>query len=138
MSTSFARLSHRLGVTAKSVIDASAGRLAAWLLKAIRLGRREPISNALARTMRAIGPWLPEHRTGRANLMAAFPEKSPTEIESILAGVWDNLGRVAAEFAFLDRLHVLNVEIEKTSSAADIVYDHATYERFLRLRGDGK
>ena len=52
--------------------------------------------------MRRVGPWLPEHRIGQANLAAAFPEKSAAEIERILRGVWDNLGRVAAEFAQLD------------------------------------
>ena len=41
---------------------------------------------------------------GRANLAAAFPEKSAEEIEQILRGVWDNLGRVGAEFAHLDQL----------------------------------
>jgi lauroyl/myristoyl acyltransferase len=35
-----------------------------------------------------------EQKFGRANLAAAFPEKSSAEIEAILAGVWDNLGRV--------------------------------------------
>jgi len=33
---------------------------------------------------------------------AAFPEKSPEEIEAILKGVWDNLGRLGAEFAHID------------------------------------
>ena len=47
---------------------------------------------------------LREQRIGRANLTAAFPEKSPEEIETILAGVWDNLGRVGAEFAHLDHI----------------------------------
>ncbi len=54
--------------------------------------------------MRTIGPWLPEHRTGRANLRAAFPEKTDAEIETILRGVWDNLGRVGAEIAHLDHI----------------------------------
>jgi 3-oxoacyl-[acyl-carrier-protein] synthase II len=48
---------------------------------------------------------LREHRIGRDNLTAAFPEKSPAEIETILAGVWDNLGRVGAEFAHLDHIN---------------------------------
>ncbi len=52
--------------------------------------------------MRKVGPFLPEHRVGRDNLRAAFPQKSAAEIEQILAGVWDNLGRVASEFAHLD------------------------------------
>lgn len=49
-----------------------------------------------------------EQKTGRANLTAAFPERSPAEIETILAGVWDNLGRVGAEFAHLD--HIWNYD----------------------------
>ena len=51
-----------------------------------------------------IGPLLPEQKIGRANLTAAFPEKSPAEIDTILAGVWDNLGRVGAEFAHIDHI----------------------------------
>jgi KDO2-lipid IV(A) lauroyltransferase len=53
---------------------------------------------------RRLGPWLPVSQTGRANLRAAFPEKTEAEIEEILAGVWENLGRVVGEFAHLDRL----------------------------------
>jgi len=43
--------------------------------------------------------------TGRAreNLIRAFPEKSPAEINAILAGMWDNLGRTVAEYAHLDK-----------------------------------
>jgi KDO2-lipid IV(A) lauroyltransferase len=54
--------------------------------------------------MRRIGPLMREHGTGRANLKAAFPEKSDAEIENILRGVWDNLGRTGAEFVHTDRL----------------------------------
>ena len=57
--------------------------------------------------MRKVGPLLKEHRIGRDNLRAAFPEKSDAEIEKILAGVWDNLGRVAAEFAHLDEFAIV-------------------------------
>ena len=83
--------------------------------------------------MRRVGPWLPEHKLGRANLTAAFPEKSPQEIEAILGGVWDNLGRVTVEFAHLDRLTIgdpLNLPF--------IEYDDANIARYNRLRDDGK
>lgn len=40
----------------------------------------------------------------RANLIAAYPEKSAYEIEAILREMWDNLGRVVAEYAHLDKL----------------------------------
>ena len=85
------------------------------------------------RFMRTVGPWLPEHTIGRANLAAAFPEKSPAEIETILRGVWDNLGRVAAEFAHVDRI------VRGRSGAPALHgYTPGTAERFKRLRDDGK
>ena len=85
--------------------------------------------------MRGLGPRLREHRIGRANLAAAFPEKSPSEIEGILRGVWDNLGRVAAEFAHIDRLRILEPPKEPVG---DIIYTPATEEGFHRLRRDGQ
>ena len=80
------------------------GAFATLMLRAIRLFNVDWLSNFCGAVLRRIGPLLPEHRTGRANLVAAFPEKSAEEIEKILAGVWENLGRVGAEFAHLDRL----------------------------------
>jgi len=74
------------------------------LLRTIRWFPVNGLSNFCGAMMRRVGPLLPEHSTGRANLAAAFPEKSADEIERILAGVWDNLGRVGAEFAHLDHL----------------------------------
>jgi KDO2-lipid IV(A) lauroyltransferase len=84
--------------------------------------------------MRRIGPWLPEHRIGRANLAAAFPGRSAAEIEQILAGVWDNLGRYAVEFAQIERLS----NADPSRPEDDIVADPATTELFHRLRHDGK
>lgn len=85
--------------------------------------------------MQRVGPYLPEHRVGRANLAAAFPEKSTTEIDAILRGVWDNLGRFAGEFAHLDRMRIFD---PVRPGATNIDYDVDTLERFHRLRTDGK
>jgi Kdo2-lipid IVA lauroyltransferase/acyltransferase len=83
-------------------LDSIVGGLVAGFLSAIkRLDRRRSADFAGA-FIRRIGPFLPEHRIGRENLRAAFPQKSEDEIEKILAGVWDNLGRIAIEFAHLD------------------------------------
>ena len=71
--------------------------------------------------MRRLGPRLKEHRIGRANLAAAFPEKSEAEIETILDAVWDNLGRVAAEFAHIDRLQMFEPDPD---DLGDILYTH--------------
>ncbi len=131
--TTLRGLGRRVAFLAKSAFDHAAGTLLTLVLKAVRHVDRIRVSNAFARVTRTVGPWLPEHRLGRANLTAAFPEKSPEEIERILTGVWDNLGRVVAEFAHLDRLTVgdpLNLPYVK--------YDAAAIERFNRIRDDGK
>ena len=115
----------------KAWLNALIGTLAVGLLRLIRLTDRKRIANVAGSIMRAIGPWLPEHRVGRENLRAAFPDKSPQEIDAILAGVWDNLGRVGAEFAHLDRIKVLDFE---RGGKADVVYDKISFDRFCAIR----
>jgi Kdo2-lipid IVA lauroyltransferase/acyltransferase len=88
----------------KVLLDAVVGWSAIGALNAIKRMDRRRTANLAGAVMRKLGPLRKEHRLGRENLRAAFPEKSDTEIEQILAGVWDNLGRVAAEFAHLDEL----------------------------------
>ncbi|WP_341988577.1 lipid A biosynthesis lauroyl acyltransferase [Azorhizobium sp. AG788] len=61
-------------------------------------------SNIIGTLGRWFGPWFVVSKVARANLRAAFPEKRSAEIERILAGVWENLGRVTGEFAVLDRI----------------------------------
>lgn len=52
---------------------------------------------------RNIFPLLPPDRAARANLAAAFPEKSDDERNEIRGIMWDNLGRVVGEYPHLDR-----------------------------------
>src|SRR5215471_3837036 len=99
-------LVRRLATLAKQAGDWTVGALLTLVLRAIRYFDRLWVSDVFAWVARTVGPWTGEHRIGRANLTAAFPEKTPDEIERILLGVWDNLGRVVAEFAHLDRLAV--------------------------------
>jgi len=113
---------------------AGLGWLTLAILRAIRLTDRRRTADFWGWFMRRLGPFLPEHRIGRANLVAAYPDKPAAEIERILSGVWDNLGRYAVEFAQIDRLS--NAHPSKPED--DIVADAATSERFHRLRHDGK
>jgi KDO2-lipid IV(A) lauroyltransferase len=110
------------------------GFFAVRMLRAIRsveIGKMARFSAAL---LRRVGPWLPEHRIGRANLMAAFPDKPAAEIEQILRGVWDNLGRVGAEFAQIDRLWDYD-----TAKGRGRILDSDASERIVQtLRDDGK
>jgi len=121
----------RAGLRLKSLRNAVIGPLAVGLLRAIRRTDPDRIADASARLLRRVGPLLPEHRTGRANLAAAYPERSAAEIDAILLGVWDNLGRVAAEYAHLDRLWDFDVE---HPASRRIVVSPESIERFARLR----
>jgi KDO2-lipid IV(A) lauroyltransferase len=46
---------------------------------------------------RSIGPALGISKRARVNLRRAMPELNDSEIERVVRGMWDNLGRVAAE-----------------------------------------
>ncbi|MGH6618459.1 MAG: lysophospholipid acyltransferase family protein [Alphaproteobacteria bacterium] len=63
---------------------------------------------------RALGPLAPAHRTADRNIRAALPGLSASERRDLLRRMWDNLGRVTAEFAHLERLaeDPARVEIE--------------------------
>jgi len=117
----------------KAAANAVAGWLVALLLAGIRRCDRVAVSNVAGAFMRTIGPWLPEHRTGRDNLRAAFADKGDAEIEIILRGVWDNLGRVAAEIAHLD--HICSGDPYKRTF---IDYTPQSIARFTHLKNDGK
>jgi KDO2-lipid IV(A) lauroyltransferase len=125
----------RIRRSAKVGLNAMLGWLAVGMLRVIRATSRTGMANFAGRFMRRIGPRLKEHEIGRANLAAAYPEKSATEIEAILSEVWDNLGRVGAEFAHIDRLSVPPPE---ASNPGDILYTPETFDRFQALRHDGK
>jgi len=117
--------------------DALVGATAIGLLKLIRAGNPDPVINFAGRFMRTIGPWLPEHRTARRQLAAAFPEKSQEEIDVIARGVWDNLGRLGAEFAHLDRLWDFDPNDPQRADRR-IEIRPADIERFITLLNDGR
>jgi KDO2-lipid IV(A) lauroyltransferase len=53
---------------------------------------------------RTIGPRLGQSRKAARNLIRAMPENSPDENQRIVRGMWDNLGRVIAEYPHLPRI----------------------------------
>ena len=119
----------------KPIAEAMVGAVTISLLRTARYF--DPIKTAdfLGRVTRLIGPLTREQRTGRANLTAAFPEKSPEEIETILTGVWDNLGRLGAEFAHLDHIWEHDPAFPEKSR---IEIQPRTHELFAKLRLDEK
>jgi KDO2-lipid IV(A) lauroyltransferase len=119
----------------KPLLDTAVGAITVGLLGAIKHTNRKRMANFAGAFMRKVGPLLKEHRVGREQLHAAFPEKSAAEIESILGGVWDNLGRIAIEFAHLDEF---SVDGFGTPTPDVITYPPASQARYDRLMKTGK
>jgi len=119
----------------KPIGEAAVGALTIALLRTTRYFDPVKTANLFGRIARLIGPLTREQRIGRANLTAAFPEKSREEIETILSGVWDNLGRLGAEFAHLDHIWQHDPAFPEQSR---IEIGPRTHELFAQLRLDGK
>jgi Kdo2-lipid IVA lauroyltransferase/acyltransferase len=128
-------MSQSVALRVKHGANAVTSAMAVAVLKAVAKFDPDRMANFAAAFLRTVGPWLPEHRVGRDNLRAAFPKKSPAEIEAILRGVWDNLGRVAAEFAHLDSLWDYRLD---RPAASRIEFSTRDMEIFQQLRDDGK
>jgi Kdo2-lipid IVA lauroyltransferase/acyltransferase len=129
------RTKARLRDAAKPVAEAAVGALTVALLRTTRYFDPFKTARVFGRVSQFIGRRLREDRIGRENLKAAFPEKSPEEIERILAGVWDNLGRIGAEFAHLD--HIWDYDRDHPENSR-IELPKRTIELFDQIRDDGK
>src|SRR6187401_2378095 len=96
----------RRGPMARRLSDATLGFATVHALRLIRRFDPNVTANVGGSVLRTVGPWLPEHRVGRANLTAAFPEKSPDESEKIALRMRDD-GKPALVFA----AHLANWEL---------------------------
>jgi KDO2-lipid IV(A) lauroyltransferase len=125
----------RLRDAAKPLGEAVVGAFTVALLRTTRYFDPTKTADRFGRIARLFGPFMREQKIGRANLAAAFPEKSPEEIETILAGVWDNLGRIGAEFAHLD--HIWDYDPDQPEKSR-IEFSPRSKELFDHIRDDGK
>jgi Kdo2-lipid IVA lauroyltransferase/acyltransferase len=85
-------------------------RLEAWLARLmfggfglLPLDRASALGGALTRR---IGPHLGISKRAWINLRRALPELDEAAIDTIIRGMWENLGRVAAEYPHLRRIKV--------------------------------
>jgi KDO2-lipid IV(A) lauroyltransferase len=117
-------------------LDMAAGRarnaVGHLSFKLIRYFDVDRAANLSAWTLRRIGPRLRGHRTARANLIAAYPDKPAVEIERILDGMWDNLGRLAVEYVNLDRL------IGSHPNGGRLAVPDKSLQTLAKLRDDGR
>jgi Kdo2-lipid IVA lauroyltransferase/acyltransferase len=84
-------------------LEAVAAALAFAAFGALPIDCASAIGGALGRR---IGPFLGISKQARHNLKRALPELSDDEIGRIVAAMWDNLGRVAAEYPHLRQIRV--------------------------------
>ena len=113
-----------------SFVEGGFGWLAVRALRIVGLIDCERSANALAWAMGKLGPRLRGHRLARAQLNASFPDKNAKEIDTILDGVWDNIGRVAAEYAHLRTLWDFD---PARPDAGRIIIDPVVVERLQTL-----
>jgi len=104
------RLPRRLTRALRPTAHALLGAVTVATLRTVRRFDSKKTSSFGAWMARKFGPLLREHRIGRQNLAAAFPEKTPEEIDALLLKVWENLGRFGGEFAHLDKLWDYDLE----------------------------
>lgn len=113
------RLQHRLE-----------GVLLHALFAVLRVVPVDAASGAGGWLARTIGPRLPVSRVGRENLRRAFPDRTPAEVERILRGVWDNLGRYVAEYPHLRKIWDHDPDHPEIVKRIEVV----GRDRFLALR----
>jgi KDO2-lipid IV(A) lauroyltransferase len=87
----------------KNRLEASCAALLAVGFGVLPIDCASALGGALGR---AIGPCLGLSNVARRNLRRAFPERDEAEIARIVRGMWDNLGRVAAEFPHLRKIRL--------------------------------
>lgn len=112
-----------------------------WMLAVIvrvlvRLMKRvdpDKSSDMFGKLARNFGPYIVNTKTARKNLRLAYPEKSEAEIEKIIGGVWENLGRVAGEFVHLEALW--DYDHARANQGRIETFDA---EKFGKLRDNGK
>ena len=88
-------------------LEAAAAIVAYSLMRVLPIDMASALGGWLGRT---VGPHIPVSARAVKNLSAAFPEKSPSEIAAIVRGMWDNLGRMAAEYPHLGEINVYDPE----------------------------
>lgn len=105
--------------------EAAAARIAIGVFGALPLDRASALGGWLARKL---GPRAGVSRIARRNLARAFPEHGAAEIDAIVRAMWDNLGRVVAEYP-----HLGDFDVYAPGGRVEVI----GREHVDRLRDDG-
>ena len=99
-------------------IEAAVALMIYSLFKILPIDLASALGGWLGRT---IGPRMPISERAVRNLSAAFPEKTPAEIGTIVRGMWDNLCRVVAEYPHLGEINVYDAQGRVEASGGETV-----------------
>ncbi|MEE9313141.1 MAG: lipid A biosynthesis lauroyl acyltransferase [Rhizobiaceae bacterium] len=93
----------------------------------------ESSTNFAEKLGRKLAPILPRSKLARKNLSLAFPDKSKSEIDELVRGVWGNVGRTIAEYVFLDQLFDFDVDNPEAGRIEVVGVEH-----FIKLQESQK
>lgn len=103
------------------------------LFRLLGLDRASALGGWIGRT---VGPRLPSDRTARANLAAAFPDKTAAARDAIRMAMWDNLGRVVGEYPHLGRFSPHGPDARITyDTRTDLTPERAKGQALMFLSG---
>ena len=107
-------------------IEALGARLLFGLFALLPLDAASAVGGFLART---VGPWLGVSKRAVINLRRAMPELDEAERRRIVRGMWDNLGRVIAEYPHLAAFEVYRQGGRVAREGVDEILAGRTRER---------
>ena len=107
-------------------LEAGAVALVFTFFRALPLAWASNIGGRLART---IGPRTGLSRRAAKNIRRALPDKNDAEVKAIIAEMWDNLGRMVAEYPNLGRLRFSGTDTKNEVVGEDVI---------AALREDGR
>lgn len=84
--------------------------------------------------LRTASPLIPVNRVALANIRATFPEMPEPEVRRIARAAWENLGRVAAEYAHLKTLFDYDYHHPDRPTRVEVT----GIEHFIALKDDDK
>lgn len=79
-------------------------QIAFGFLNLLKIFPADPAINFADWLVRKVGPRTFRHKLMLTNLRNAYPEKDDAELQDIAVKSWGHMGRLAAEYVFLDRL----------------------------------
>ncbi len=92
----------------RTALDWTVARIAFGAMAILKLLDVDRALGIADRFARRLGPKTSRHKLILHNLRRAFPEKTDAEISSLALESWGNMGRLAAEYVYLDAIYDLD------------------------------